>query len=110
ADEFSGAVLIAKHGQVLFESVCGEASQRYHVPNKLDTKFNIASVGKMFTAVAIAQLVQAGRLSYDDTLDKFLDASWLPVAVSKRITVSQLLNHTSGLPEFLSRAKARHSS
>lgn len=109
-DEFSGAVLIAKHGQVLFESVCGEASQRYHVPNKLDTKFNIASVGKMFTAVAIAQLVEAGRLSYDDKLDKFLDVSWLPAAVSKRITVGQLLNHTSGLPEFLSRAKARHSS
>lgn len=50
----------------------GLADQAFGVPNKSDTKFNLASMGKMFTSAAIAQLVQAGRLTFDDKLAKVL--------------------------------------
>ena len=109
-DEYSGAALIAREGRIVFESACGEASKRYHVPNNIETKFNIASLGKMFTAVAIAQLVESGRVSWDDKISKFVDASWLPASVTNRITIAQLLNHSSGLPEFLIREDVRNRS
>ncbi len=96
-DEFSGAYLVAKGGKIISEAACGEASKRYHVANTIDTRFNVASVGKMFTAVAIGQLAEAGRLSYADPVSKYLDASWLSPEVAKKITISQLLSHTSGL-------------
>lgn len=109
-DDFSGAVLIARQGRIVVESVCGEASKRYHANNNLDTKFNIASVGKMFTAIAIAQLVETGKVSYNDKVSKFVDASWLPAKVTNQLTIAQLLNHTSGLPEFLNTSNARNRS
>ncbi|MFZ6747169.1 serine hydrolase domain-containing protein [Undibacterium sp. JH2W] len=96
-DEFSGAYLVARGGQIISEAACGEASKRYHVANTLETRFNVASIGKMFTAVAIGQLAEAGRLSYGDTVDKYLDASWVPPEVAQKITIGQLLSHTSGL-------------
>ena len=99
-DEFSGVFLVAYEGRVISEAACGEASKRYHVANAIGTRFNVASVGKMFTAVAIGQLAKAGRLSYADTLDKYLDASWLATEVTKKITIGQLLSHTSGLGDI----------
>lgn len=109
-DEFSGAVLVAKGGSIITEAVCGEASKRYHVPNKIDTKFNLASVGKMFTAVAIAQLAEAGKLDYQDKISKYVDASWMPASVTERITVAQLLAHSSGLAEFIGQERVRNRS
>lgn len=109
-DAFSGAMLIARGSQVITEGVCGEASKRYHVANKIDTKFNIASIGKMFTAVAIAQLAEAGKLSFDDRISKYIDASWLPASVSGRISIAQLLAHSDGLAEFLTKEAAYQSS
>ena len=50
----------------------GEANKDFGVPNALDTKFNLGSMNKMFTAVTIAQLVEQGKLSYDDPLSKFV--------------------------------------
>jgi CubicO group peptidase (beta-lactamase class C family) len=65
-DRFSGAVLPAKNDQVLFEQAYGFANHAFNVPNKVDTKFNLGSMGKMFTAVAILQLAQQGRLSLNE--------------------------------------------
>lgn len=96
-DEFSGAYLVAKAGKIISEAACGEASKRYHMANTIDTRFNVASVGKMFTAVGIGQLAEAGRLSYADPVSKYVDASWLSPEVAKKITIGQLLSHTSGL-------------
>jgi len=96
-DEFSGVYLVARGNHVISEAACGEASKRYHVANTMETIFNVASVGKMFTAVAIGQLADAGRLSYADPVSKYVDASWLSPEVAKKITVGQLLSHTSGL-------------
>ncbi|MFC2953852.1 serine hydrolase domain-containing protein [Marinicaulis aureus] len=97
---FSGAVLIAKDGRPLFQGAYGAASREYSIPNTVDTQFNLASAGKMFTAVSIAQLVEQGRLSYDDTIDKFLDETWLDPEIAKKITVSNLLSHTGGLSGY----------
>lgn len=99
-DKFSGALLIARADQVLLKRACGEASMRYHVKNNVDTKFNLGSMNKMFTAVSIAQLVEQGRVSYDDQISKYVDESWLPKSVTDRITIYHLLTHTSGLGDY----------
>ena len=97
--EFSGSVLIAKNSKVIFKSAYGFASREYHVRNKIDTKFNLASIGKLFTSVAIAQLAQEGKLSLSDPISKYL-SDWLPNDIAKQITIQQLLIHSSGLGSF----------
>lgn len=100
ADVFSGTVLLAKDGKVLFEYACGMASKRFNVPNKVDTKFNLGSMNKMFTSVAIAQIVQRGELSLDDPLGKYLSEDWLPREITEKIEIKHLLTHTSGLGSY----------
>lgn len=72
ADVFSGAVLLAEDGVVVYKGSVGTANKDYSVPNKIDKKFNLGSMNKMFTAGAIAQLVEKGTLSPDDPLFKFI--------------------------------------
>jgi CubicO group peptidase (beta-lactamase class C family) len=93
-------VLLAKDGKVLFKNAYGLASKRFDVPNRIDTKFNLGSMNKMFTAVAVAQLVERGKLSFDDPVSKYLSADWLPRDVTDKITVRHLLTHTSGLGSY----------
>jgi CubicO group peptidase (beta-lactamase class C family) len=100
ADVFSGTLLLAKGDEILLTHACGEASKRFHVPNRLDTKFNLGSMNKMFTAIAIAQLVEKGVLSYDDTIAGYVDESWLPRDITDTITIRHLLTHTSGLGNY----------
>ncbi|MGB7160638.1 MAG: serine hydrolase domain-containing protein [Tepidisphaeraceae bacterium] len=97
ADAFSGAILVAKDGKPFYERAAGFASRAWDVPNRVDTKFNVASIGKMFTAVAVAQLVEQGKLSYDDTVGKVMP-DYANKDVAERVTVGHLLSHTSGLP------------
>ena len=99
-DIFSGVVLLANADEVLFERACGEASKRFHAPVNKDTKFNMASAGKMFTAVAIAQLVENGTLSFEDPISKYVDDTWYPEEVTDAVTIHHLLTHTSGLGDF----------
>jgi CubicO group peptidase (beta-lactamase class C family) len=96
ADAFSGVVVVAKDGKPIYQRAVGLADRRWNVANRIDTKFNLASIGKMFTAVAIAQLVQQHKLSYDDTLASLLP-SYPSREIARRITVRQLLAHTSGI-------------
>ncbi len=100
-DIFSGAVLLAKDGQVLYKGAFGTANKDFGVPNKVDTKFNLGSMNKMFTAVAIAQLVEKGKLSYDDPLAKFIPDFPNPEA-AKKIQIKHLLSHTAGLGGYFS--------
>jgi CubicO group peptidase (beta-lactamase class C family) len=96
---FSGAIAVARRTTVIYERACGLASRAFGVPNRVDTKFNLGSMNKMFTAVSIAQLVDAGRLSYGDTLAK----AWPEYpnrAVAERVTIHQLLTHTAGLGDY----------
>jgi CubicO group peptidase (beta-lactamase class C family) len=98
-DEFSGTVLIAKNGKLLFAHAYGYANHAFKVPNKLDTKFNLGSMGKMFTAVSILQLAQAGKLSLDDKLIKLVP-DYPDKDIASKITIYQLLTHTSGLGDM----------
>lgn len=97
---FSGTVLLAQGDEVLFTFACGEANKSFHVNNDLETRFNLGSMNKLFTSLAIAQLVEQGKLSYDDTLERFVDESWLPRTITAKITLRQLLTHTSGLGSY----------
>ncbi|UCD64695.1 MAG: class A beta-lactamase-related serine hydrolase [Candidatus Zixiibacteriota bacterium] len=98
-DMFSGTVLVAKDGHTIFEGAYGEANKDFGIPNSLNTKFNIGSIGKSFTAVAIMQLVESGRLKLSDPLSKYLPAA--PFTEKDRITIHHLLTHTSGLGDYL---------
>jgi CubicO group peptidase (beta-lactamase class C family) len=100
ADVFSGTLLIAKGDKVLLSFVGGEASKRFHVPNNMDTKFNLGSMNKMFTATSIMQLVEKDLLALDDPISKYVDESWLPKDVTSKITIHHLLTHTSGLGSY----------
>jgi len=102
ADVFSGAVLLAKDSKVLFEKAYGEASKDFRVANRTDTKFNLGSMNKMFTAVAIAQLVERGKLSFEDPLAKFLP-EFPNKEAAQKIKIKHLLTHTSGLGSYFNR-------
>jgi CubicO group peptidase (beta-lactamase class C family) len=99
-DVFSGTVLLAKKGVPLYQAAFGEANKDFGVKNTLDTKFNLGSMNKMFTAVSVMQLVEAGKLSLDDTLGKFLPAGAMKPEVLAKVRVKHLLSHTSGLGSY----------
>ncbi|MGE5740857.1 MAG: serine hydrolase domain-containing protein, partial [Candidatus Aminicenantes bacterium RBG_16_66_30] len=99
ADEFSGVVLVAKDSRVIFEEAYGLADRDKQVPNRKDTKFNLGSINKNFTRVAIHQLARQGKLALDDPIKKFLPDYPNPQAAEK-VTVRQLLNMTSGIGDF----------
>jgi len=94
---FSGEVAVTHNGSLVFARGYGLADRARHRKVTLDTAFNLASMGKMFTGVAAAQLVQAGTLRFGDRVGKYLPA--LPAAL-RRITIAQLLDHTSGLGDY----------
>ncbi len=108
-DWFSGTVLVAKGADVLLTDFAGEANKGDHAPINIDTKFNLGSMNKMFTATAVARLVEAGKLSFDDPLGKYLDESWLPRTVTDKITIRHLITHTSGLGSYFNEAYVRSS-
>ena len=101
-DVFSGAVLIARGSNVLYEKAFGEANKDFKVPNNTETKFNLGSMNKMFTSVAIAQLVEAGKLSFDDPLGKFMP-DFPDKEAAEKIKIKHLLSHTSGLGNYFNR-------
>ena len=101
-DKFSGAVLIAHKEEVLFSYACGEASKSFHIPNKVNTKFSLGSINKMFTSVAIAQLEEQDSITYDDKISKYVDETWMPKRIADTITIRHLLTHTSGLGNYMS--------
>jgi CubicO group peptidase (beta-lactamase class C family) len=94
---FSGEVAVARDGRIVFAHGYGRADRERGRRATLDTAFNLASMGKMFTGVAAAQLVQARKLRFDDRIGKYLPQ--LPARM-RTITVAQLLDHTSGLGDF----------
>jgi CubicO group peptidase (beta-lactamase class C family) len=100
-DVFSGAVLVAKEGKTIFKKAYGMADRELNIPNTLNTRFCLGSINKTFTAVAIAQLVEQGKLSYDDLIGKYLGADWIRPGVGKKVKISHLLTHTSGMVEYL---------
>lgn len=95
-DKFSGAVLVAKDGEPIFKKAYGLANRNTKAENNTETKFNLASMNKMFTSVAVAQLAERGKLSFEDTIGKHLP-DYPNKAVADKVTIHQLLTHTSGM-------------
>ncbi len=100
ATQFSGAVLIARGDTEEVATSYGLADRRAGIPNTVDTRFNLGSINKTFTAIAIAQLIQQGRLSLDDPLAKHLP-DYPNRDAAARITIHQLLSHRSGIATFM---------
>jgi CubicO group peptidase (beta-lactamase class C family) len=99
ADAFSGNLLIAKDGKPIFTNAYGLASKAHKIPNRIDTKFNLASVGKVFTAVSIMQLIEQGKLALTDTVGKHLP-EYPNKQVAAKVTIHHLLSHSSGMGDM----------
>jgi len=95
-DAFSGTVTVAKEGRPLYAQAFGLANRAWNAKNRIDTRFNLASITKMFTAVAVAQLVEQDKLAYDDPVGKLLP-DYPNKEVAQRVTLRHLLSHTSGM-------------
>ena len=97
-EDFSGAVLVSRDGNILFGKGFGFSDIANKIMNTIDTKFQTASAGKFFVAVGIMQLIEAGRLSLDSCLGDLLDFDLHQI--DRKVTLRQLLNHTSGIPDY----------
>jgi D-alanyl-D-alanine carboxypeptidase len=95
-NKLSGVLLIAKDGVTVASKAAGIANKATNAPIDLNTKFNLGSMNKMFTSVAIAQLAQSGKLSFTDTVGKHLP-DYPNKEVAEKVTIHHLLTHTSGL-------------
>ncbi len=112
-DEFSGVVLVARNGEPVFAKAYGMASKEYEVANNLDTKFNLGSIDKIFTKIAIGQLIADGKIaSIDDKLGKYLP-DYPNQDAAEKVTLRQIVNMRSGIgdffgPKFMESAKDKY--
>jgi CubicO group peptidase (beta-lactamase class C family) len=93
---FNGGILVAKDGSIVYERYAGKADLRKNDPVTDSTPFHIASTSKTFTGIATLRLVQENKLSLDDTITRFFPGLPYP-----GVTVKMLLNHRSGMPNYV---------
>lgn len=98
-DQFSGAVLVGRRGKVLWQKAVGLANRESRIPNSLETQFRNGSMNKMFTATAALRLIEAGKLSLDDTVGKLLP-DYPNKEIAAKVTIRHLLTHTGGTGDF----------
>lgn len=99
--QFNGAVLVAERGKIVYEKGFGMANMEWAIPNQTDTKFRVGSVTKQFTAAIILQLVAEGKIKLDGKITDYLPD--YRSDTGSKITIHQLLNHTSGIPSYTGR-------
>ncbi|MBC7901824.1 MAG: beta-lactamase family protein [Gemmatimonadaceae bacterium] len=102
-DNFSGTVLVAKNGSVVYSRTAGFSDRSQQQPFSSQTPSSIASVGKMFTAVIAMRLVERGKLNLSKHIADYLPGTKIHNA--GKITISQLLNHTSGLGNYMAHSR-----
>lgn len=102
-NRFNGVVLVAKNGQKILSKGYGSANLEWNIPNSPDAKYMLASVSKTFTASLIMKLIDQGKLSLDTKLSQVLP--WYRKDVGDKVTVFELLNHTSGIPNYMNLRK-----
>lgn len=95
-EQFNGAICVAEQGEILYQAVFGYGELPSKRKLTMESVFELASVSKPFTAIAIMLLEEQGRLAYDDFIER-----WFPEFPYPGITVRHLLNHTSGLPDYM---------
>lgn len=100
-NSFSGSVLMVKDGNSFLEYSSGYTNKEKRTKNEIDTLFNIGSMGKMFTGVAIAQLVEKGKISFQDYIAKYLPN--YPKEIAEKVSIHHLLTHTGGMDHYLNK-------
>ena len=98
AGEFNGVALVARREKVLYQRAFGLANREWNVPNDPETKFEIGSMTKQFTAMLVLQLVNEGKISLDGHVSDSLP--YYRQDTGRRVTISELLSHESGVPNF----------
>ncbi len=93
----NGVVLVADNGNIIYKKAFGFANMELKVPLKIDTKFNIYSCSKQFTAAAVIRLVEEGKIKLQGKISDYLPG--YPKEVGEKITIHQLLTHTHGIPD-----------
>ena len=96
--QFNGSVLVADKGKIIYEKGFGMANMEWAIPNQPDTKFRIGSVTKQFTATLILQLVEEGKIKLNGKITDYLPD--YRKDTGEKVTIHQLLNHTSGIPLY----------
>jgi CubicO group peptidase (beta-lactamase class C family) len=96
--QFTGTVLVAESGQVIFKKGYGLANREWNIPNEPNTKFRIGSITKQFTAMLIMQLVEEGKIKLGDKLTDYLPDYRRDIG--DKVTIHHLLTHTSGIPSY----------
>ena len=97
-EEFSGAVLLSRNGEPLFSQAYGYANRAWKIENRVDTRFRIASISKLFTAVAILQLIDQGKLSLDTSVVNALGLQ--ETTIPQAATVYHMLTMTAGIADW----------
>jgi CubicO group peptidase (beta-lactamase class C family) len=98
--DWSGSVLLTQRGETLLEACAGEADRAAHLPVRPETRFGLASVTKMFTAVAVIDQVASGRLAFDTRVVDVLPPQRRPSTLLPEVTLHHLLCHTSGIADY----------
>lgn len=99
SNEFSGVVSIRQKNKILFESFSGYQDIDRKIPVNIETRFGLASGAKTFTAIGILKLEEENKLHIHDTIDQFLPLE--DFGYDPHVTIKHLLNHTSGIPDYL---------
>lgn len=100
AGEFNGSVLVARRGRIVYQRGFGLANVEWNLPNDVNTKFEIGSMTKQFTALLVLQFVHEGKIRLEGHLADYLP--YYRKDTGSRVTISELLSHTSGIPNFTS--------
>ncbi len=95
--EFSGAVLLKRGPTTVYEAATGLASQRWGIPNTIETRFDTASITKLFTSVAVLQQVGKGNLDLETSIHHYVDLEG--TTISPDVNLLHLLTHTSGIAD-----------
>jgi CubicO group peptidase (beta-lactamase class C family) len=99
--QFNGSILVAEKGKIIYEKGFGMANMEWAIPNQPDTKFRIGSLTKQFTAALVLQLVEEGKIKLDGKISDYLPD--YRKDTGEKVTIHQLLNHTSGIPDYTHR-------
>ncbi|MFJ7889143.1 serine hydrolase domain-containing protein [Lysinibacillus xylanilyticus] len=101
-EDFSGVISVTQNGKNVYRKAFGYADLPNKVSNEIDTRFATASAGKVFVAIAILQLIEQSRISFDSCIGDILNFDLKNI--DPHITIRQLLNHTSGIPDYFDEA------
>ncbi len=96
---FSGSILVAADGKSLVDGAWGQADREQRIANTPETAYDVGSIGKLFTQIAILQLLEKGKVSLDETFGKYL-TGYPDADIASKVTIRQLLLHSSGMGDI----------